>query len=142
MKKDNHSIIPKYGLSGAAWAQTLLKWNMVILFIFISSFSVSAQEMLFDGGWKFAFGNASSPEKDFGRGTEYFNYFTKAASIHNTGPDEYVVDDEEIAAMEEEECIEEPTPDGGLDLDKPIPEDYDDDTPIPESIMDEPIPGK
>ncbi|MBQ1708360.1 MAG: beta galactosidase jelly roll domain-containing protein [Bacteroidales bacterium] len=59
---------------------------MVILFIFISSFSVSAQEMLFDGGWKFAFGNASSPEKDFGRGTEYFNYFTKAASIHNTGP--------------------------------------------------------
>ena len=64
----------------------LLKWNMVILFIVISSFSVSAQEMLFDDGWKFAFGNASSPEKDFGRGTEYFNYFTKAASIHNTGP--------------------------------------------------------
>ncbi|MBR6868658.1 MAG: DUF4982 domain-containing protein [Bacteroidales bacterium] len=59
---------------------------MVILFIFIFSFSVSAQEMLFDDGWKFAFGNASSPEKDFGRGTEYFNYFTKAASIHNTGP--------------------------------------------------------
>ena len=64
----------------------LLKWNMVILFIVISSFSVSAQEMLFDEGWKFAFGNASSPEKDFGRGTEYFNYFTKAASIHNIGP--------------------------------------------------------
>lgn len=47
---------------------------------------LSAQEMLFDDGWKFAFGNASSPEKDFGRGTEYFNYFTKAASIHNKGP--------------------------------------------------------
>ncbi|MCR5709685.1 MAG: DUF4982 domain-containing protein [Bacteroidales bacterium] len=46
---------------------------------------LSGQE-LFDDGWRFAFGNASSPEKDFGRGTEYFNYFTKAASIHNTGP--------------------------------------------------------
>ncbi len=31
-------------------------------------------------------GNASSPEKDFGCGTEYFNYLTKAASIHNEGP--------------------------------------------------------
>ena len=65
-----------------------------------------------------------------------------APSPQGNEPDEYVVDDEEIAAMEEEERIEEPTPDGGLDLDKPIPEDYDDDTPIPESIMDEPIPGK
>ena len=103
MRKDNHIPLPKrlrprsrkwegpetgspvlggIGPGGAV----LLKWNMVILFIFIFSFSVSAQEMLFDDGWKFAFGNASSPEKDFGRGTEYFNYFTKAASIHNTGP--------------------------------------------------------
>lgn len=47
---------------------------------------VQAQETLFDNGWKFAFGDASSPAKDFGRGTEYFNYFTKAASIHNEGP--------------------------------------------------------
>lgn len=39
-----------------------------------------------DNGWKFAFGNAASPEKDFGAGTEYFNYLTKAASIHNSGP--------------------------------------------------------
>ena len=46
----------------------------------------AAQERLFDDGWKFAFGDASSPEKDFGRGTEYFNYLTKAASIHNAGP--------------------------------------------------------
>ncbi len=103
MRKDNHIPFPKrlrprsrewegpetglpvlggIGPGGAV----LWKWNMVILFIFISSFSISAQEMLFDDGWKFAFGNASSPEKDFGRGTEYFNYFTKAASIHNTGP--------------------------------------------------------
>ncbi len=40
----------------------------------------------FDDDWKFAFGDASSPEKDFGCGTEYFNYLTKANSIHNEGP--------------------------------------------------------
>ncbi|MBR5688612.1 MAG: DUF4982 domain-containing protein [Prevotella sp.] len=39
-----------------------------------------------DGGWRFAFGNASDPAKDFGCGTEYFNYLTKANSIHNEGP--------------------------------------------------------
>ena len=37
-------------------------------------------------GWKFAFGNAADPKKDFGCGTEYFNYLTKANSIHNEGP--------------------------------------------------------
>jgi len=40
----------------------------------------------FDRDWEFAFGNASDPAKDFGCGTEYFNYLTKAASIHNAGP--------------------------------------------------------
>lgn len=40
----------------------------------------------FDAGWKFAFGNASDPAKDFGCGTEYFNYLTKANSVHNEGP--------------------------------------------------------
>ena len=40
----------------------------------------------FDKDWQFAFGDASSPEKDFGCGTEYFNYLTKASSIHNEGP--------------------------------------------------------
>ncbi len=40
----------------------------------------------FDDNWQFAFGNASDPVKDFGCGTEYFNYLTKAASIHNEGP--------------------------------------------------------
>jgi len=39
-----------------------------------------------DDGWKFALGNASDPKKDFGCGTEYFNYLTKANSIHNEGP--------------------------------------------------------
>ena len=39
-----------------------------------------------DKGWKFALGNAADPKKDFGCGTEYFNYLTKASSIHNEGP--------------------------------------------------------
>lgn len=54
--------------------------------LLVSLLPLGAQEILFDDGWKFAFGDASSPEKDFGRGTEYFNYYTKAASIHNEGP--------------------------------------------------------
>lgn len=40
----------------------------------------------FDRDWQFAFGNAASPEKDFGNATEYFTYMTKAASVHNEGP--------------------------------------------------------
>ena len=39
-----------------------------------------------DKGWKFTFGHAADPQKDFGCGTEYFNYLTKANSIHNEGP--------------------------------------------------------
>ena len=44
------------------------------------------EAVLLDKGWKFAFGNAADPKKDFGCGTEYFNYLTKANSIHNEGP--------------------------------------------------------
>lgn len=47
---------------------------------------VSARTLPFDEGWKFSLGSASSPQADFGRGTEYFTYYTKAASIHNEGP--------------------------------------------------------
>lgn len=54
------------------------------------SFCLNAQNqretLCLDEGWKFAFGNASDPQKDFGSGTEYFNYLTKANSIHNEGP--------------------------------------------------------
>lgn len=39
-----------------------------------------------DEGWRFAYGHAADPVKDFGCGTEYFNYLTKANSIHNEGP--------------------------------------------------------
>lgn len=58
-----------------------------LLVVLLPSQGQSVRErILLDEGWQFAFGNASSPEKDFGCGTEYFNYLTKAASIHNTGP--------------------------------------------------------
>lgn len=58
-----------------------------LLAVLLPSQGQSVRErILFDEDWQFALGNASSPEKDFGCGTEYFNYLTKAASIHNTGP--------------------------------------------------------
>ena len=44
------------------------------------------EKILLNEGWKFTFGNAADPAKDFGCGTEYFNYLTKANSIHNEGP--------------------------------------------------------
>ena len=36
------------------------------------------QTIRLDKGWKFSFGHAGDPKKDFGCGTEYFNYLTKA----------------------------------------------------------------
>ncbi len=67
-----------------------MKHLFAILSFLGVSFFLSAQSVrervLLDDGWQFAFGNASSPEKDFGCGTEYFNYLAKAASIHNEGP--------------------------------------------------------
>ena len=44
------------------------------------------EKIRLDEGWKFAYGHATDPQKDFGCGTEYFNYLTKANSIHNEGP--------------------------------------------------------
>lgn len=61
--------------------------TIIAVLAVISAAAQSQRERIsFDKGWKFAFGDASSPAKDFGCGTEYFNYFTKAASIHNEGP--------------------------------------------------------
>ena len=57
-----------------------------LLITVASGAQVSREKINFDKGWQFAFGDASSPAKDFGCGTEYFNYLTKAASIHNEGP--------------------------------------------------------
>lgn len=59
---------------------------ILILGLHVSAYASHRELMNFDDGWKFAFGDASDPAKDFGCGTEYFNYLTKAASIHNEGP--------------------------------------------------------
>ncbi len=56
-----------------------------VLSMVLSAQSVR-ETICLDKGWKFAFGHAADPAKDFGCGTEYFNYLTKASSIHNEGP--------------------------------------------------------
>ena len=68
--------------------QPLLALLIALLFACCGSSKGYAQRerILLDEDWLFAFGNAASPEKDFGCGTEYFNYLTKAASVHNEGP--------------------------------------------------------
>ena len=67
-----------------------MKRGFLTLLTALAVISASAQSQRerinFDNDWQFAFGDASSPAKDFGCGTEYFNYYTKAASIHNEGP--------------------------------------------------------
>ena len=60
------------------------------------------EHIRFDEDWLFAFGNASSPAKDFGCGTEYFNYLTKAASIHNEGPYSFKFDEKKMGRGVEE----------------------------------------
>ena len=62
------------------------KISLLCFLLIISSYFLWAnQRISFDKDWKFAFGH-TDPQKDFGNGTEYFNYLTKAASIHNEGP--------------------------------------------------------
>jgi len=59
----------------------------ICILVSFTSYGQSSRERInIDKDWQFAFGDASSPEKDFKCGTEYFTYFTKAASIHNEGP--------------------------------------------------------
>lgn len=74
-----------------------MKKIILLLYLICCPLLLSAQavreEVLFNEGWKFAFGHASDPNKDFGCGTEYFNYLTKANSIHNTGPYSQKFDD-------------------------------------------------
>lgn len=58
----------------------------IALLLTTTAATTAAVRQSFDDNWLFAFGNASDPAKDFGCGTEYFNYLTKANSIHNEGP--------------------------------------------------------
>ena len=64
------------------------KWIVVMAWMAIANMNAQnvRETIRLDDGWKFAFGNAAYPKKDFGCGTEYFNYLTKANSIHNEGP--------------------------------------------------------
>ena len=66
--------------------KTILLSAAALIVPFFLNAQSPREKVLLDEGWKFAFGNAADPVKDFGCGTEYFNYLTKAASIHNEGP--------------------------------------------------------
>ena len=64
-----------------------MKRIIITILSVLATVGLSGQSVTrLEDGWKFAYGNAADPAKDFGRGTEYFNYLTKAASIHNEGP--------------------------------------------------------
>ena len=64
--------------------------KLTIVMVWMAIVSMNAQNVRevtrLNEGWRFALGNACDPVKDFGCGTEYFNYLTKANSIHNEGP--------------------------------------------------------
>ena len=71
--------------------KNLKRLSIVCGMLFVLAISAFAQQgvretIRMDEGWRFALGNAADPKKDFGCGTEYFNYLTKANSIHNEGP--------------------------------------------------------
>ena len=76
-----------------------MKKLQLVLILMLSLNVIGAQTqcvretILLDKGWKFSFGHAGNPKKDFGCGTEYFNYLTKANSIHNEGPYSQKFDD-------------------------------------------------
>ena len=70
---------------------------LLIVMLTLTAYCAQAQQVresvLLDKGWKFSLGHAGDPKKDFGCGTEYFNYLTKASSIHNEGPYSLKFDD-------------------------------------------------
>ena len=82
-----------------------MKARLLLLIAFLMlTFAGKAQtcareKIRLDEGWKFAFGHAADPQKDFGCGTEYFNYLTKANSIHNEGPYSPKFDDKDWQAV-------------------------------------------
>ena len=75
-----------------------IKRILSLLLLLLPLSGLCRERTLFDDGWMFAFGNAASPALDFGCGTEYFNYLTKAASIHNEGPYSWKFDAEKWPA--------------------------------------------
>ena len=73
------------------------KWMIIMAWMAIGCLNAQnvREAIRLDEGWKFALGNAADPKKDFGCGTEYFNYLTKANSIHNEGPYSEKFDDKD-----------------------------------------------
>ena len=63
-----------------------MKRTVLLLLLLVCTTLPAREKIRLDRGWEFAFGHASSQALDFGCGTEYFTYLTKAASIHNEGP--------------------------------------------------------
>ncbi len=59
--------------------------HIIPLFVLTVALGATAERICIDNDWRFAFGH-TDPARDYGTGTEYFNYLTKAASVHNTGP--------------------------------------------------------
>ena len=59
-------------------------YAFVLVVLTANSQTRSVERM--DTGWRFHLGSASYVENDYRNGTEYFNYLTKAHSIHNEGP--------------------------------------------------------
>ena len=58
-----------------------MKLSKLLLLLTLICFSTASfaqrEKIRLDEGWKFHFGNAADPQKDFGCGTEYFNYLTR-----------------------------------------------------------------
>lgn len=67
-------------------SKSTLSLALAMLLTTGNAFGDTRERENFDANWYFTFGNAADPAKDFGCGTEYFNYLTKANSIHNEGP--------------------------------------------------------
>lgn len=71
--------------------------RQLLIFIAVAVMSaspVSAQSERIDTGWKFALGDASSMEADYGHGTEYFTYLCKVNSAgHSRSPETMEFDD-------------------------------------------------
>ena len=66
--------------------KTMILAMMGCLMMSVANAQSVRETIRLDKGWKFKLGHAADPQKDFGCGTEYFNYLTKANSIHNEGP--------------------------------------------------------
>ena len=68
-----------------------MKTRLLLLIAFLMlTFAGKAQtcareKIRLDEGWKFAFGNAADPQKDFSCGTEYFNYLIRLSLMIKTG---------------------------------------------------------